>query len=405
MGTSYDTLRTMNLSPLKLKKGEDRRIRNGHPWIFSNEIDTKITPLKGFTPGQQVHVLAADNSSLGVAYVNPHSLICARLFSTDQNARLTQPFFERAFQRALAIRDKLFVKPFYRLIFSEADQLPGIVVDRYNDILVVQINTAGMEQHKAEIVAALRSVLPTTQAIIFRNDSAIREQEGLETYVETALGTAPDTILLEENGVRFHAPLLKGQKTAWFYDHRMNRAQLKNYVKDATVLDVFSYLGAFGVQAAVYGAKQVDCIETSAFACDFIKQNATENNVADKVSVINDDAFDAMKALITAKKQYDVIVLDPPAFIKRSKDKKEGLTAYLRLNELALKLLKPNGILVSCSCSMHLSMDELINAIQRAAQRTQRYVQILERGHQGPDHPLHPCIAESDYLKAVIAAC
>lgn len=393
----------MTLSPLRLKKGEDRRIRNGHPWIFSNEIDTKATPLKSFTPGQQVFVQAADSSILGVAYINPHSLICARIFSTDPKARLETAFFEQAIRRALATRDKLFNKPFYRLIFSEADRLPGIVADRYDDIIVLQINTAGMEQHKDKLIEALLTVLPNTIAIIYRNDSSIRTQEGLETYITTAYGTAPDNLLLEENDVRFHAPLLKGQKTAWFYDHRFNRLRLKDYVKDAKVLDVFSYLGAFGIQAAVFGAKQVDCIEASAFACDYIKQNAAENTVQNKISIINDDAFDAMKALITAKKQYDVIVLDPPAFIKRSKDKKEGLNAYLRLNEWAFKLLAPNGILVSCSCSMHLAMDELINTLQRAALRTQHSVQILERGHQGPDHPLHPCIPESDYLKAIIA--
>ncbi len=392
----------MKLSTLRLKKGEDRRIRNGHPWIFSNEIDTKATPLKSFSPGQQVHVQAADSAILGVAYINPHSLICARIFSTNANARLDAEFFEQAIRRALTTRVKLFNKPFYRLIFSEADQLPGVVADQYDDIIVLQINTAGMEHHKEELVAALCAVLPQTKAIIYRNDSAIRTQEGLDTYITTAYGEAPDDILLEENSVRFHAPLLKGQKTAWFYDHRFNRLRLKDYVKDAKVLDVFSYLGAFGIQAAVFGAKHVDCIEASAFACDYIKRNAQENNVQNKISIINDDAFDAMKALIAVKKHYDVIILDPPAFIKRSKDKKEGLTAYLRLNELALKLLTPNGILVSCSCSMHLAMEELINTIQRAALRTQNTVQILERGHQGSDHPLHPCIPESDYLKAVI---
>ena len=391
----------MNLPLLRLKKGEDRRIRYGHPWIFSNEIDNKATPLKSFTAGQQVMVQAADSTILGEAYINPHSLICARIFSTNANARLDAAYFEQALRRALETRSKLFSVPFYRLIFSEADQLPGLVVDRYDDVIVLQINTAGMEQHKDTIVEAVRTVLPDTKTIIFRNDSGIRKQEGLEQYVTTAYGEAPDTILLEENNVKFHAPLLKGQKTAWFYDHRMNRLRLKNYVKDATVLDVFSYLGAFGIQAAVFGAKQVDCIETSTPACEFIKQNAAENNVSDKVSVINEDAFDALKALLAQKKQYDVIVLDPPAFVKRIKDKKEGVTAYLRLNEIALRLLAPNGLLVTCSCSMHITMDDLVTIVQRGALRTQRPVQILERGHQGPDHPLHPCIAESDYLKTL----
>lgn len=183
----------------------------------------------------------------------------------------------------------------------------------------------------------------------------------------------------------------------------MTRLRLQAYVKNATVLDVFSYLGAFGIQAAAFGAKHVDCIEASRFACDFIQQNAAENKL-NNVSAICDDAFDAMKALLAAKKQYDVIILDPPAFVKRSKDKKEGMIAYLRVNELALKLLAPNGTLVSCSCSMHVCMEELIQLIQRAAIRTGRYVQILERGHQGPDHPVHPCIPESDYLKAVIVS-
>lgn len=391
----------MNLPILHLKKGEDRRIRNGHPWIFSNEINTTASPLKSFTPGQQVLVQAADSLILGVAYINPHSLICARLFSTDRNARLDREFFEQAISRALASRSRLYSQPYYRLIFSEADRLPGVVIDRYNDVIVAQINTAGMEQHKTSLVEALLAMLPNIKTIVLRNDSSIRTQEGLESYVEVAYGDAPDSILLEENGVRFNAPLLKGQKTAWFYDHRMNRLRLKDYVKNADVLDVFSYLGAFSIQAAAFGAKHVDCIETSASACDYIKQNASENNLQDKISVINDDAFDALKALVAAKKQYDVIVLDPPAFIKRLKDKKEGTTAYLRLNELAMKLLTPNGILVSCSCSMHLSMDDLLNVIQRAAIRTQLTVQVLERGHQGPDHPLHPCIPESDYLKAV----
>jgi 23S rRNA (cytosine1962-C5)-methyltransferase len=387
---------------LRLKKGEDRRIRAGHPWIFSNEIATAITPLKSFTPGQEVTVQAHDNTLLGAAYVNPHSLIAARLYSCDPNESLNDDFFKRKLKSALDLRTRLFAKPYYRLVFSEADELPGLVIDRFGHDFVVQVNTAGMEKNKDILAAALCNVIPDTHSILLRNDSQIREQEGLKTYIEPLFGQPPDIALLEENGVHFHAPLAKGQKTGWFYDHRDNRARLKKYVVNGSVLDVFSYLGGFGVQAAVFGADHVDCIDASANACEFILQNAALNHVSNKVNVIHDDAFDAMKALTQTGKVYDVIILDPPAFVKKSKDRKEGLIAYQRLNELAFKLLNKGGILVTCSCSMHVSQEDLTNTIQRAANRTQSSVQILERGHQGPDHPIHVAIPETDYLKAIV---
>lgn len=391
-----------NLPHLRLKKGEDRRIRSGHPWIYSNEIDISATPLKGFTAGQEVVIEAQDKSVIGIGYVNPHSLIAARLVSRDAQEKLDQDFFTRQINTALSLRQRLFSQPYYRLVFSEADQLPGVVIDRFGHDFVVQINTAGMELKTEFITQALRDIFPDLTSILLRNDSQIRTQEGLEVYVKPAFGQPPEKVFLEENGVKFTAPLEKGQKTGWFYDHRLNRARLQHYVANQSVLDVFSYAGGWGIQAAAFGAKSVDCIEVSALAGEFIKQNAELNQVADKVKVICDDAFDAMKKLLNENKLYDVIVLDPPAFVKKFKDRKEGLIAYQRLNEMALKLLVPGGILFSCSCSMHVSMGDLIELLQRTAYRTQSTIQILERGHQGPDHPLHVCIPESDYLKAVV---
>ncbi len=391
----------MPLPYLRLKKGEDRRIRLGHPWIFSNEIDTASTPLKSFTAGEEVVVIAHDKTVLGTGYINPHSLIACRLFSRTPEVRLDEAFFIKCLQEALALRDRLFKQPFYRLIFSEADNLPGLVIDRFGDHLVMQINTAGMENHIESIVAALMKLLPDTQSILLRNDSHTREHEGLPLYIKDAHGQTPAETVLIENTVSFHAPLLKGQKTGWFYDHRLNRARLKDYVVGKTVLDTFSYLGGWGIQAAVFGAAQVDCIEASAQASDFIQRNALLNQVEDKISVITDDAFDALKALQHAKRTYDVIVLDPPAFVKKFKDRKEGLIAYRRINDAALKLLVPGGILVSCSCSMQVTMDDLTEQLVRATAQTPYGVQILERGHQGPDHPLHPGIPETDYLKAL----
>ena len=391
----------MSHTHLRLKKNEDRRIRAGHPWIYSNEIDTAVTPLKSFVPGQEVHVEAHDKTLLGLAYVNPHSLIAARILTRDPHEQIDKAFFKQRIEKAFFLRERLFDKPYYRLVFSEADDLPGLVIDRFANDFAIQINTAGMEQKTEMVIEALRSLIPDTHAILLRNDSQIREYEGLETYIRPAYGTPPDEIILEENGVQFLIPFWKGQKTGWFYDHRMNRTRLKNYVAQQSVLDVFSYLGGWGIQAAKYGAKQVDCIEASAFACDFITRNATLNQVADQVNVITDDAFQAMKTLLQQHKQYDVIVLDPPAFVKKTKDRKEGLIAYQRLNELALKLLTPGGILITCSCSMHVSMDDLMQLLQRVAFRTQSQIQIIERGHQGPDHPMHVAIPETDYLKAI----
>ncbi len=392
----------MNLASLRLKKNEDRRLRLGHVWIYSNEIDTKATPLKDFEPGQVVSVQAHDKTPLGIAYINPKSLISARLISRDINI----PFdLELMTQRILAAhqwRKQFFIKPYYRLVFGESDGLPGLVIDRFGDHFVAQLNTAGMEVKKDLIVAALRSIFPDMQSLLFRNDSASRLHEGLETYVEAGFNTPPERVMLEENNTMFYAPLWQGQKTGWFYDHRFNRSQLKNYVAGKRVLDVFSYLGGWGIQAATSGASEVVCVDSSSLAIDWINENATLNHVAEKVRVICDDAFDALKKLLQAQEKFDVIILDPPAFVKKQKDRKEGLLAYQRINEAALKILKPSGILISCSCSMHVAYDDLIQVLRRASYNTNCESQIVERGHQAQDHPVHLMIPETDYLKMII---
>ena len=393
---------TTTLPILRLKKGEERRILAGHPWIYSNEIDNVATPLKSFTRGQTVLVEAYNKTLVGVAYVNPHSLIAARLFSRNPKDRLNVEFIQTRLASALAFRDAHFDKPFYRLCFSEADGLPGLVIDRFGVHLVCQINTAGMAQVETQITEALLSLLPDTQSILLRNDSQIREQEGLPLEVKAIHGQPPEVAFIEENHVQFQLPLWEGQKTGWFYDHRQNRARLAQYVKDKRVLDVFSYLGAWGIQAAALGATSVDCVESSALACNYIRKNAELNKLTDRVHVINNDAFDAMKALLSSGKKYNVITLDPPAFVKRLKDQKEGMLAYQRINELAVKLLAEDGILFTCSCSMHVSMTDLTQMLQRVSYRTDSRLQLLERGHQGVDHPVHLAIPETDYLKAMV---
>lgn len=389
----------MVTATLRLKKNAERRLLGGHLWIYSNEVAVAQTPLHAFTPGQQAVIEAHNGKPVGCGYVNPHSLICARLISRNPAETLDKKLLSERLTRALQLRQRFFPQPFYRLVFGDSDYLPGLIVDRYNDVLVVQITTAGMEAVKEELKAALLEVLQP-QAILLRNDSGIRELEGLPRYVEPLFGEPPQQVAIEENNARFLAPIWQGQKTGWFYDHRFNRARLRDYVAGKRVLDVFSYCGAWGVQAARFGASEVTCIDSSAQALVWLTENAELNKVSNKVKTINDDAFVALTQLHAAKEQFDVIILDPPAFIKRRKDLTEGVNAYHRLNQLALRLLSPDGILISASCSLHLQHDDLLNILRAAASRNNRELQILEQGHQALDHPLHPAIAETNYLKA-----
>lgn len=391
----------MTLPVLRLAKNEERRLRSGHLWIYSNEVDKQATPLKTFSPGGQALVESSQGKVLGVAYVNPHSLICARLLGGG-----SEPFGRRQLlarlRSALTLRQQLFSQPFYRLVYGESDLLPGLVVDRFGDHLAVQLNTAGMETMKELIVDALVELL-APQSILLRNDAAVRQLEGLETAVLTALGTVPDKVTLWENGVQFLAPLASGQKTGWFYDQRPNREWLRPLVRGKRVLDVFSYVGSFGVQAASFGADSVLCCDVSAAALELAHENAALNGQADRVSSIEGDAFTCLKALKEEGERFDVIVVDPPAFIKRKKDQKEGILAYRRIFEMAMRLLNDDGYLIAASCSMHMPREELLEVLRAGARHVDRHAQVLAEGMQGPDHPVHPAIPETRYLKAVLS--
>jgi 23S rRNA (cytosine1962-C5)-methyltransferase len=368
--------------------------------VFSNEVDVRVTPLTDFEPGSLVEVQDARGAPMGTAYVNPRSLIAARLVSRQRNRPLDGDLLRRRIARALALRESLFARPFYRLVYGEGDGLPGLIVDRFGSVLVAQVTTAGMERVSEQIVDALREVVGPT-GILLRNDTSGRALEGLESYVRPAFGEVPDVLEVEENGVRFHAPVT-GQKTGWFYDHRMNRARMAAYVRGRRVLDVFSYVGGWGVQAAAAGASEVVCVDASAPALEFVARSAALNGAAERVSTRRADAFDALMRLGADGERFGVVVLDPPAFIKRKKDAKAGEEAYRRANQLAMELLEPDGILVSASCSYHLPREGLQDAMLRASRRLGRDLQILEEGHQGPDHPVHPAIPETAYLKAFI---
>ncbi|QEM80607.2 class I SAM-dependent rRNA methyltransferase [Halomonas binhaiensis] len=385
---------------LRLKKNADRRLKAGHLWLYSNEVDIAETPLKGFQTGEQAIVEAANGKPMGLAYVNPNSLICARIVSRDPSMRLDRSLLVHRLNQALSLRQRMFSEPYYRLVHGEGDLLPGLVIDRFGDVLVVQLNTAGMEAVKDELLDALDKVIKPS-CVVLRNDTSGRRQEGLDQDVVVVKGELPDQVLLRENGVNFAAAVIDGQKTGWFYDHRVNRAWLNQQVAGKRVLDLFSYVGGWGIQAAAHGASEVLCVDASATALDRVAENAALNGLHEQVAVGQGDAFDVLTALKAEGEQFDVVILDPPAFIKKRKDIPNGERAYAKLNRAAMRLLGRDGLLLSASCSMHLASERLTEVVRGAIRHQDRQGQILFQGHQGPDHPVHPAIPETSYLKAL----
>lgn len=384
---------------IRLKKNEERRLKAGHLWVYSNEVDTGLTPLKELPVGDEAVVEDSHGKPLGRAMVNPHSLICARLFSRSPKQTLSKSFLKKRIEQAVTLRERLFPANCYRAVFGEADGLPGLVVDRYGDVFVLQTGTAGMEAVQAQVAEVL-DALYSPAAIVAANQAGVRELEGLECYTRALKGELPETVSLEENGVSFRAPLAEGQKTGWFYDHRGARRRLEPLVAGARVLDVFSYCGGWGIQAACAGAESVTCVDSSTTALAYANDNAGLNEVAGKVRTLEGNAFDVLKAQAEAGEKYDVVILDPPAFIKRKKDYKNGLAGYRTINELALRLINPGGFLISASCSMHLPEDKLLDVIRGGARHVDRYAQVFAREGQAEDHPMHPAIPETRYLKS-----
>ncbi|WP_370981622.1 class I SAM-dependent rRNA methyltransferase [Agaribacterium sp. ZY112] len=387
------------LPTLYLKKNADKRLRQGHLWIYSNEVDTKRSPLTGFETGSLVIVENDKGRALGIATLNPKVLMCGRLITRNTKANINRKFFMKRIKQALELREMYFEKPYYRLVYGDSDFMPGIVCDRFGSDLVVQLTTAGMENFKQEILEAFDDAIEPT-GMILANDHSARVLEELPSYSER-FGDVGDEFILEENGVKFAIPSEGGQKTGWFYDHRLNRAQLQKMSKDKTVLDVFSYVGGWGVQAAAAGAKEVSFIDASEQALSWVERAYELNQLKQKPECLHGKAVEQLKALIEQGRKFDVVVLDPPAFIKRKKDQKNGAAAYRHINELAMRLVEAGGILVSASCSMHLADDSLGDIVRSAAAHLDRDVQQIFKGSQAPDHPVHPSIVETQYLKAL----
>ena len=386
---------------IRLKKGQERRAMYGHLWIYSNEIDTQNYPLTDFIPGQVVNVETSEGRWVGNGYVNPHSLIAIRLVSRDREKPFSDQLIENRLNVAAAHRQRMYDRPFYRMVYGESDYLPGLVVDRFGDVFVVQINTAGMENKKDAVVKSLQSQFGA-QAIVLKCDHSLRKLENLPLYSNT-IGTLPDEVIVQEHGAKFAVDLNDGQKTGWFYDQRDNREALLPLVKGKTVIDVCSYVGAWGIGAAVAGAKEVICVDVSEAALEQVAINAKLNDVEDKVIAAHGDAFEILKSLRHDQHHSDIVILDPPAFIKRKKDRRNGTEAYTRLMRHGLQLVNNDGILVTCSCSFHMPRDLLVQRMSQAARDTQRSLQMFREGRQGRDHPIHPAMPETEYLKVLYA--
>lgn len=383
---------------ITLKAKEEHRIRSGHLWVYSNEIDTSKTPLKDFASGQLVEIRTANGQFLGYAYLNPNTLLCARILSKDKQHGVTRQTLKKRLQNALQLRSSLFPDPYYRLVHGEGDYLPGLVIDRYGDYLVCQFNTAGMEMLKPDLIDLLCQLL-NPKGILVRSDLNQRNLEGLTDDHGVLFGEIPEQTEVKTAIGNYIIPLRDGQKTGWFYDQTENRQQISTLAKDKSALDLFCYVGSWGIGAAIAGAKSVLCVDASETALEYVKLNAAHNHVADRVSTLKGDANAIAKQLSDEQQRFDLIMVDPPAYMKRKKDAKNGLEAYRRTNELALRLTQHNSFLFSSSCSFHMPLEQLKKVIYQAARHVDRQLQLLYQGQQDKDHPVHPAMPETQYLK------
>lgn len=362
-----------------------------------------MTPAtKALPPGGPVRLEGDDGARYGVWHFNPHTLIAARRLSRDPAASIDAAWLRDRLAGALALRERLYATPYYRLVHAEADGLPGLVVDRYGDALAVQANTAGMDALTPALVEALRSLL-APRLVVARNDAAVRTLEGLPPEVRPLLGgDETEPARAEEGGLGFAVDLLGGQKTGWFFDQRENRDRVARLSHGATVLDAFCHTGGFGLRCAAAGASRVVLLDRSAHALDLAARTAAENGLAARTETRRAEALEALERMAAAGERFDVVVADPPAFAKSRRDHPVALKGYAKLARLAAALVAPGGFLFLASCSHHVSPGEFAEAAIWGIGRARREGRILFQGGAGPDHPVHPMLPESAYLKAML---
>ncbi|MGH7089525.1 MAG: class I SAM-dependent rRNA methyltransferase [Stellaceae bacterium] len=387
---------------ITLEPGRQKRVLGGHPWIYSNEVRMDGAA-KALPRGGLVTVAAADGRPIGVATFNPHTLVAARILDRDPARTIDRAFFAARIERALALRGRLYDAPYFRLVHAEADGLPGLVIDRYGDVAVAQLNSAGMAALAPEIAAAIADCLGA-RALVLRNDATARAIEGLDGTPRLAFGSIADAVEIEENGARYFADVEAGQKTGWFFDQRENRRFVAALAAGARVLDLYSFGGGFSVAAARHGATAVLGIDRSEPALALAMRAAEANGVAERCGFAKGDAFTELARLAAAGERFDIVIADPPAFVKSRKDLGAGLRGYRKLTRLAAALVAENGILFLATCSHNVSAEDFANAVRQGLADAGRSARILRSSGAAPDHPIHPALPESAYLKAVTLA-
>ena len=376
-----------------------RRAETGHPWIYSNEVRMDEAA-RALAPGALVTLRRADDSALGVAMFNPHCLLAARLLDRDPGRAVGRRFLAHRLERALRLRERLFAEPYYRLVHAEADGLPGLVVDRFGEVLVVQSNSAGIARLEPLVLDALQAMLQP-RTIVLRNDSPARIQEGLPAETRVAWGALDDPVLVREGGAVFPVDPLAGQKTGWFFDQCGNRGFVAALARDgARILDLYCYTGGFAVQAARAGAAEVLGIDRSEPALALAGKAAASNGVGETCTFRRGEVFGEAARLAAAGERFDIVFADPPAFAKSRKEAPAALRGYRKLARLAASLTAREGILFLASCSYNIEEADFAEAVRRGIADAGRSMRILRNSGAGPDHPVHPSLPESAYLKS-----
>jgi len=386
---------------IQIQTGHHRRFLAGFPWLYNNEIEqSNLT--KALEAGQIVQVSYQGNP-VATGYLNKHSLISFRTLSRNPAELIDADYFVKRLRHALANRENFYTTPYYRLVHAEADELPGLIIDRFGTVFVVQINTQGMENLQAPLIAALHALFePST--IILKKDSPVRLSEGLTLKDPEMIGEPIDTLLVEENSTLFSIDISSGQKTGWFYDHRENRKLMAQLAKDKSVIDYFAYSGGFGIQAAKGGAKAVIGVDRSESAIENARRSAERSGVSKLCEFVSKEVFADMDHRIEKHQRFDIVLLDPPAFVKTKKDLNVGLKGYEKLIGKGIQLTAPQGLLMIASCSYHVKEPDLKMCLARALHKLGRPGKIVRRLSAGFDHPLHPYLEESEYLKGFVVA-
>ena len=382
---------------IRVKPREGRRARAGAPWLFSNEIEM---PAKPPASGALVNVVGDDGRVFGTGFFNPQSLIAVRLLDPAADAPVNPDYFAIRLKRALALRESLYPAPFYRMVNAEGDAMPGLVIDRFADTVVVQITSAGMEALLEPLLVAIDETLAPAN-VILRADAPARALEGLESYVRAAKGEA-GRIAVEENGVRYFADVTAGQKTGWYYDQRDNRAFFASLARGKSVLDAYCYTGGFALAAARAGAKEVAGLDSSAPALALAEDATAAGDL--KANFVKADVFEELERLWAARETFDLVVADPPPFVKAKKDLEAGAKAYRKLARLAACVTAPGGMLLIASCSHNISPERFALECAAGIWRANRSARLIRQSGAAADHPIHPMLPESAYLKALVYA-